>query len=90
MGDHVVSYSDVDLNGHANNAMYLVWAMDAVGYALASSHPVKEVKINFNHETRPGDKVSIYGACREGESGMCHYIEGETEGRSAFCVELSF
>ncbi len=90
VGDHVVSYSDVDLNGHANNAMYLVWAMDAVGYALASSHPVKEVKINFNHETRPGDKVSIYSACREGESGMCHYIEGETEGRSAFCVELSF
>ena len=89
-GVHRVSYSDVDVNGHTNNAMYLQWAMDALGYGLASSRPVKEVKINFNHETRPDDEVIIYKSCMEDGDGLVCYVEGESGGRSAFCVELVF
>jgi hypothetical protein len=48
--------------GHANNAMYMQWAMDAVDYDIASTMPVREFTINFNHETKPGDVVSIYKA----------------------------
>lgn len=88
--DHAVSYSDVDLNGHTNNAMYLVWAMDAVGYDVTSVRPVKEVKVNFNHETRPGDAVAIYRAAGKAGENDCYYIEGEVGGRSAFCAELTF
>ena len=39
--EHVVGYSDVDMNGHANNAMYMQWAMDAVDYDIASARPVR-------------------------------------------------
>lgn len=88
--DHTVSYSDVDLNGHTNNAMYLVWAMDAVDYEVASVHPVKDVKVNFNHETKPGEAVSIFRCRKETEAGVVFYIEGEVDGRSAFCAELAF
>lgn len=88
--DHEVSYSDIDLNGHTNNAMYLVWAMDALEYGLVSSRPVREVRINFNHETRPGDKVSIYRACGGTEESPVYYIEGEVDGRQAFCTEITF
>ena len=87
---HKVSYSDVDVNGHTNNAMYLVWAMDAIGYDTASSRPVKEVKINFNHETRPGDEVSIFKSCADTDGGQVCHIEGEVDGRSAFSAELLF
>lgn len=105
IGDHIVSYSDVDLNGHTNNAMYLVWAMDAVGFSVTSAYPLKEVSINFNHETRPGEKVSLYRCAlrpesqesttvgREGghlDEGRVYYIEGEVGGHSAFCAELKF
>ena len=104
IGDHIVSYSDVDLNGHTNNAMYLVWAMDAVGFAETSASPLKEVRINFNHETKPGEKVSLY-RCMVGTEGQentedkaetshregaVYYIEGEVDGHSAFCAELRF
>lgn len=104
VGDHIVSYSDVDLNGHTNNAMYLVWAMDAVGFAETSASPLKEVRINFNHETKPGEKVSLY-RCMVGTEGQentedkaetshregaVYYIEGEVDGHSAFCAELRF
>ena len=39
-GEHKVSYSDVDMNGHTNNARYLVWAMDVLDYGFAVTNPV--------------------------------------------------
>lgn len=88
--DHVVSYSDIDMNGHTNNAMYMHWAMDAVDYDVASSRGVKEFTVNFNHETKPGDVVSIYKARVEDEGGIKVYVEGKVEGQSAFVVEIIF
>ena len=88
--EHVVAYSDVDMNAHANNAMYMQWAMDAVEYELASSHPLKELTINFNHETKAGDKVMIYRAVVEKEDSIHVYVEGKVEETSSFTVELIF
>ena len=88
--EHVVAYSDVDMNGHSNNAMYMQWAMDAVEYELASSRAVKELTINFNHETKAGDRVMIYRAVVEKEDGTHVYVEGKVEDTSSFTVELIF
>lgn len=88
--EHVVSYSDVDMLGHANNAMYMQWAMDAVDYEITSNRPVKEFTINFNHELKAGEKVAMYKACVEKEDGMHVFIEGRTEDTSSFCVEIVF
>ena len=88
--EHVVAYSDIDMNAHANNAMYMQWAMDAVEYDLAASHPLKALTINFNHETKAGDKVMIYRAVVEKEDGIHVYVEGRVEEASSFTVELIF
>jgi medium-chain acyl-[acyl-carrier-protein] hydrolase len=85
---HKVAYSDVDMNAHANNAMYMHWAMDAVDYQTASTRQLKAMTINFNHETKQGDKVDIYRVIREDESGLNVYIEGKVEDSSAFIVKL--
>ena len=68
----------------------LVWAMDAVGYDITSSRPLKEMKINFNRETRPGDEVTICKSCMETPDGLVFHIEGEAGGQSAFSAELLF
>lgn len=88
--EHVVAYSDVDMNAHANNAMYMQWAMDAVDYETASSMPVKHVTINFNHETKAGECVSIYRAAIQKEDGLHVYVEGKVDGTSSFTVEIVF
>lgn len=88
--EHVVGYSDVDMNGHTNNAMYMQWAMDAVDYAIASARPVKELTINFNHETKAGDSVSLYRYEVEKEDGLHVFVEGKVAEVSAFCVEMIF
>lgn len=87
---HTVAYSDVDMNAHTNNAMYMQWAMDAVDYETASQKPVKEVTINFNHETKAGDLVSIYKASVEKEDGLHVYVEGKVNDASAFTVDILF
>lgn len=66
------------------------WAMDAVDYELASTRPVKEFTINFNHEIKAGQKVTLYRACVQNEDGLHVFIEGKTEAASSFCVEIIF
>ena len=89
-GEHVIGYSDVDMLGHANNAMYMQWAMDAVDYELAANKPVKEFTINFNHEVKAGDKVMLYRVVVEKEDGIHVFIEGKNEDVASFCVEIVF
>ena len=88
--EHAVAYSDVDMNNHTNNAMYMQWAMDAVDYEIASAKAVKEITINFNRETKAGDVVAIYRACVEKEDGLHVFVEGKVEDASSFCVEIIF
>lgn len=86
--EHKVAYSDVDTNGHTNNAMYMQWAMDALDYELALSRPVKEFTINFNHETKAGEVVSIYRTVIERDGDVCVYVEGRLPEASSFIVEI--
>ncbi len=87
---HTVSYSDIDTNGHTNNAMYMQWSMNSVGYDIMSSRPVKEFTINFNHETKAGDVVDIYRAVVEKEDSLHVFVEGRVGDASSFCVEIVF
>ena len=86
--EHKVAYSDIDTNGHTNNAMYMQWAMDALDYELASSRPVKEFTINFNHETKAGETVSIYRTIVEKGDDLYVYVEGRLPEASSFIVEI--
>lgn len=90
-GSRIVSYGDVDIVGHTNNARYMAWAMDAVEYSDASSRRVLEAWINFNHETRPGDTV-VLSRLRLSlpDGGIEYYVEGTLEWRSAFVVKILF
>ena len=88
--DHVVSYSDVDLLGHTNNAMYVHWSMDALDYSRTSGTPLKELTINFNHETKAGETVKLYRTEAEMEDGLHVFVEGKVENVSSFCVEFIF
>ena len=84
-GVHVVSYSDLDLNGHTNNARYGVWAMDCLPLE-ETGVPVKDLYINFNKETVPGESVELY-RCRDEN---VWWVEGRMEGKACFTVKLEF
>ena len=88
--EHLVAYSDIDTNAHSNNAMYMQWAMDAVDYETASTRAVKEFTINFNHETKAGDRVALYRTAVQDGEDLHIYVEGKVGEVSAFTVEIIF
>ncbi len=85
--EHKVVYSDLDVNQHVNNVMYTVWAMDAVGLEVTTQKPLKELKINFNNEIKPGDTVQIY---KYEVAPDVFIIEGKVGDTSSFIEELTF
>lgn len=87
IGSHKVAYSDVDMNSHTNNAKYLQWVTDALGYDFMTCGDIRDIKINFNGETRPGETVSM-SRFDSPDGTIC--IDGITDdGRSAFRMEIS-
>lgn len=73
-----VAYSDLDYNGHVNNARYAQWAQDALEPAWLSSARSLRLDVNYLAELRPGQAADIFaGPCPPGqgwEGGMT--IEG--------------
>lgn len=86
VASHKVGYADVDLLGHTNNARYVVWAMECIDYELVASRPIKDLWVNFNHETRAGEEVTLF---RHQEEDT-YFVEGKVEDRQAFCVKIQF
>lgn len=85
-GQRSVQYSDLDYNGHVNNARYTVWSLDALPLEAVSSRSVRSIDINFNREVRPGDSVQL-SLC---EADGYYYVEGRTEGYQNFLVRIGF
>ena len=88
--NHIVSFSDIDLNKHTNNVRYIDWAIDCIDAEVTDNCPVKEVAINFNRETHLGETVSLYR--HEEQAGEDHIfiIEGKVEDTQSFCARIVF
>ena len=86
IAEHRVKYSDIDIIGHANNAKYIVWAMDCLDYEWVAGCRVRSIRINFNQEVLPGQTVELFRA--PVDKGWV--VEGRVQDRSSFCAELLF
>ena len=85
-GSHLVTYSDLDYNGHVNNAKYPVWALDLLPYELSMESTLKSLEINFSREAHLGEKVEIRHFFCDG----FQYIEGLENGLCVFVARLGF
>lgn len=54
-----VRYSHIDFNGHTNTTKYIVWMLNSLDMDFLRKHEPKRIDINFLHESRYSDKVSI-------------------------------
>lgn len=54
-----VTYSDLDVNQHTNNAAYLRWTLDALPPALHNTHRLAALEMDFRAETTIGDTIRV-------------------------------
>ncbi|MFI3333142.1 MAG: acyl-ACP thioesterase domain-containing protein [Rikenellaceae bacterium] len=86
-GDHKVYYSDMDVNHHVNNTRYLEWACDHSPKQMQPDVTLKGLCINFNHEAKFEDVVSLSTAPISPETTL---IEGSIAQKNIFAVTMEY
>ena len=56
--EDVVSFVDIDINGHVNNSKYPNFVMNAL--ELSENETIKTFQIDYRHELRLGDRVRVH------------------------------
>lgn len=56
---HTPLYSDLDVNGHVNNANYATWILDLFPLAHHESHRIRSMYISYSAEAVPGEEVQL-------------------------------
>jgi hypothetical protein len=73
--ERTVRLSDLDVNGHVNNARYLEWIFDCYDDEFVKSHVPGFLQVNYVGETTLGDTVALSRG-EDASSPGVHYIEG--------------
>ncbi|MDR1027753.1 MAG: hypothetical protein LBL46_05045 [Rickettsiales bacterium] len=68
--DFDIRYDDIDVNQHVNNAVYVLWATESLGYDFLMSHKLRGLRINFKKEIPAGAaRVSVAFSIAPAPSG---------------------
>ncbi len=86
-GTHIVSYSEIDYNLHANNGRYPGWAMDCLPVEVTTGKTVTDFYLNYNREIRLGGEVQLIRA--QGADGAW-YVEGLHDELQSFICKIVF
>ena len=85
--ERTIRFSDLDSNGHTNNARYAAFIMDALPPEYQDK-VWKDFRINFSQEAILGDKLEIWW--KKDDEAKKISILGKTEKASSFEAELYF
>lgn len=73
-------YSELDVNGHVNNARYADWLCDALGLQVMREYRVKTMRLSYAAEIRPGQAMEL----RLTREGLAYHLTGSHEGKTHF------
>jgi medium-chain acyl-[acyl-carrier-protein] hydrolase len=84
-----IGYSDVDFNGHLNNARYVDYLMDCFSIESHEQYLITSIEVSYINEALPGDSIMLSKDISALDQGKV-YIEGlhEKDGRVVFKAQL--
>jgi len=75
-GDRRAGYSDIDYNGHVNNARYVQWIQDILPIQALLAAPSLRLDINYLAEVRPDERAFLSMAEITNDVPAGFYAEG--------------
>lgn len=84
-----VRYDDIDINQHVNNAVYPLWALEALPEDFRDSHEISEIKIAYKKEGRLGEDISSLAEMFQDTQSL-HLIKSLTDGRELAQLLISW
>ncbi len=79
-----VRYNDIDLNMHANNANYIIWALEPLPYQFRKKHQLKNIDIVYKKEIKYGEKLITQVQVLENNTTVHSLKNSET--KEDFCL----
>ena len=70
-------YTDLDVNGHVNNARYVDWLCNAMGIETMQKSEPESIILNYNREILPGQRVTLRRVTRDRQYRLTGYV-GDT------------
>ena len=83
-----VRYNDLDVNGHANNGNYIVWAFEPLSFEFKNSHRIKTIDMIYKKEAKFGEKLVSQVEFKD-EKTTIHRLQN-FEGEDLFLLECSW
>lgn len=82
LGRRIAAYSDIDYNGHVNNARYIQWMQDVLPIADLEATEAFRLDIDYVLEVKAGEELVLKGAPRtaDGAKDGGAASEGPAEG----------
>ncbi len=80
--------NDIDLNGHVNNSIYIVWAVQSLSDEFLKAKTPTWIKINFLEEIKPHEQV--ISLCQNGETQTLHSIINASTQRECARVNIQW
>ncbi len=84
-----VRFTDIDINGHMNNIVYLDMLIDSIADYLDQYTPLVEINSNFIKEARFGDKLKIE-TCKLSAKEFTHSIIRKDDNTELFKAKSIF
>ena len=85
LGERVIRYSDVDLNGHLNNTKYVEIIEDLESGEVHARRSLKRIVLNYEHELREGETITLTG-----ELGMNAKVTAWRGEEAVFEAEVTY
>ena len=83
-----VRYNDLDVNGHANNGNYIVWAFEPLSFDFKNSHNIKTIDMIYKKEAKFGEKL-ISKIEYLDDNKTLHYLQNEN-GEDLFQLQCTW
>ena len=87
----IVSFTDLDRNGHMNNCRYLDWISDLLPSPFHAQHTLKEFTICYLSEAREGQQLDLHwDFLEDGALRVDAFRRGETKDERVLSAKLLF
>lgn len=83
-----VRYNDLDVNGHANNGNYIVWAFEPLTFEFKNSHKIKTIDMIYKKEAKYGEELISQIEFKDEKTTIHRLIN--KDGEDLFLLECSW
>ena len=74
VSEYAPVYTDLDANGHVNNARYADWLCNSLGIDIMRAYEPDTVILNYNHEVLPEHKVTLHRVMKDQQYRLTGYV----------------